>query len=138
VPVIFISIELIHHRRHHGPQHKERRFYMLCMGTINNNTKVRKNSWSHHQIWQDRQCILKCKIVAISNFCIQIFPFHNQLLDTLLSSSPSSSSTKITTMRGRGGCYKSCPGKDTVSFLLYSVTMYVAVSSTQGSKYTCV
>jgi hypothetical protein len=40
------------------------------------------------------------------------------LLDTLLSSS----STKIATIKGTGRCYKSCPVKDTVSFILYSVT----------------
>lgn len=142
--VIFISIELIHHRRHHGLQYKERRFYTLCMGAINNNTKVHKNSQSRHQIWEERQCTCNAKLWHVQIFASRFFPFiwqgsvrklHNQLLDTLLSSS---SSTTTKTIKGTDRYYKSCPGKETVNFLLYFLTAYGVVSSTHWSKYTCV
>jgi len=43
----------------------------------------------------------------------------------------------LSTIRNRNKYYKSILAKETVSFLLYCCTTYVAVSSTQGRKYMC-
>ena len=140
MPIIFISIELIHHRRHHGFQNKEGRFYMLCMGTVDNNMKIHKNSWSRHQIWQDRQCTYNAKLWHIQIFASRFLPFiwqgnvlkiRNQLLDKLLLSS---SSSTVTTIRGTDGCYKSSAGRDTESFFC-SLSLRMSLSAVQ---YTCV
>jgi hypothetical protein len=107
VPVIFISIELIHHRWHHVFQNKERRFYKLCMCSIDNNMKIHKNSRSRKQIWQVRQCTYNAKLWHIQIFASRFFPFiwqrnvlkiHNKLLDTLLLSS-----STVTTIKGTDG-----------------------------------